>query len=108
MSAELSNNSLINKKVIFEANAFRRVPIHLGAKIDFLPDGTLLLTSGDGFDYKEQAQSLNNHFGKIIRLNKDGSVPSDNPFVDIPNALPEIFSYGHRNCLLYTSDAADE
>ena len=97
MSAELRNNSLINKKVIFEANAFRRVPIHLGAKIDFLPDGTLLLTSGDGFDYKEQAQSLNNHFGKIIRLNKDGSVPSDNPFVDIPNALPEIFSYGHRN-----------
>ena len=97
MSAELSNNSLINKKVIFEANAFRRVPIHLGAKIDFLPDGTLLLTSGDGFDYKEQAQSLNNHFGKIIRLNTDGSVPSDNPFVDIPNALPEIFSYGHRN-----------
>ena len=97
MSAELSNDSLINKKVIFEANAFRRVPIHLGAKIDFLPDETLLLTSGDGFDYKEQAQSLNNHFGKIIRLNKDGSVPSDNPFVDIPNALPEIFSYGHRN-----------
>jgi glucose/arabinose dehydrogenase len=97
MSAELSNNSLINKKVIFEANAFRRVPIHLGAKIDFLSDGTLLLTSGDGFDYKEQAQSLNNHFGKIIRIKKDGSVPSDNPFVDIPNALPEIFSYGHRN-----------
>ena len=97
MSAELSNNSLINKKVIFEANAFRRVPIHLGAKIDFLSDGTLLLTSGDGFDYKEQAQSLNNHFGKIIRINKDGSVPFDNPFLDIPNALPEIFSYGHRN-----------
>ena len=97
MSAELSNNSLINKKVIFEANAFRRVPIHLGAKIDFLSDGTLLLTSGDGFDYKEQAQSLNNHFGKIIRIKKDGSVPSDNPFVDKPNALPEIFSYGHRN-----------
>lgn len=97
MSAELSNNSLINKKVIFEANAFRRVPIHLGAKIDFLSDGTLLLTSGDGFDYKEQAQSLNNHFGKIIRINKDGSVPFDNPFVDIPYALPEIFSYGHRN-----------
>ena len=97
MSAELSNNSLINKKVIFEANASRRVPIHLGAKIDFLSDGTLLLTSGDGFDYKAQAQSLNNHFGKIIRINKDGSVPSDNPFVDIPNVLPEIYSYGHRN-----------
>ena len=66
MSAELRNNSLINKKVIFEANAFRRVPIHLGAKIDFLPDGTLLLTSGDGFDYKEQAQSLNITLEKLL------------------------------------------
>ena len=97
MSAELENNRLINKKVIFEAKAYRRVPIHLGAKIDFLPDGTLLLTSGDGFDHKEKAQNLDNHFGKIIRINKDGSVPKNNPFIDNNNALPEIFSYGHRN-----------
>ena len=97
MSAELSNNALINKKIIFEAKAFRRVPIHMGAKIDFLSDGTLLLTSGDGFDHKEKAQSLDNHFGKIIRINKDGSVPSDNPFVDDKTILPEIFTYGHRN-----------
>ena len=97
MSAELENNRLINKKVIFEAKAYRRVPIHLGAKIDFLPDGTLLLTSGDGFDHKEKAQNLDNHFGKIIRINKDGSIPKNNPFIDNNNALPEIFSYGHRN-----------
>ena len=97
MSAELSNNALINKKIIFEAKAFRRVPIHMGAKIDFLSDGTLLLTSGDGFDHKEKAQSLDNHFGKIIRINKDGSVPNDNPFVGNKNVLPEIFTYGHRN-----------
>jgi glucose/arabinose dehydrogenase len=96
-SAELVENSLINSKVIFEAKAPRRSPVHLAAKIAFLDDGTILLASGDGFDHREQAQTLDNHFGKIIRINKDGSVPSDNPFINIKNALPEIYSYGHRN-----------
>ena len=48
----------------------------------FLPDGTLLITSGDGFNYREQAQYLDNHFGKIIRINTDGSIPEDNPFIN--------------------------
>ena len=63
----------------------------------FLDDGTLLITSGDGFNYREQAQYLDNHFGKIIRINTDGTIPIDNPFVSMPQALPEIWSYGHRN-----------
>jgi glucose/arabinose dehydrogenase len=96
-SAELKENSLVNSKVIFEAKAPRRSPVHLAAKIAFLDDGTILLASGDGFDHREQAQTLDNHFGKIIRINKDGSVPSDNPFTNTKNALPEIYSYGHRN-----------
>jgi glucose/arabinose dehydrogenase len=96
-SAELRENSLINVKVLFEAKAPRRSPVHLAAKIAFLKDGTILLASGDGFDHREQAQTLDNHFGKIIRINKDGSVPSDNPFINTKNALPEIYSYGHRN-----------
>ena len=96
-SAELKENSLINSKVIFEAKAPRRSPVHLAAKIAFLDDGTILLASGDGFDHREQAQTLDNHFGKIIRINKDGSVPADNPFINTKNALPEIYSYGHRN-----------
>ena len=96
-SAELRENSLINVKVLFEAKAPRRSPVHLAAKIAFLKDGTILLASGDGFDHREQAQKLDNHFGKIIRINKDGSVPSDNPFINTKNALPEIYSYGHRN-----------
>ncbi|MDA7789040.1 PQQ-dependent sugar dehydrogenase [Gammaproteobacteria bacterium] len=96
-SAELRENSLFNAKVLFEAKAPRRSPVHLAAKIVFLKDGTILLASGDGFDHREQAQTLDNHFGKIIRINKDGSVPSDNPFINIKNALPEIYSYGHRN-----------
>ena len=96
-SAELKENSLVNSNVIFEAKAPRRSPVHLAAKIAFLDDGTILLASGDGFDHREQAQTLDNHFGKIIRINKDGSVPSDNPFINTKNALPEIYSYGHRN-----------
>ena len=71
--------------------------MHLGAKIAFLSDDTILLTSGDGFDHREKAQSLDNHFGKIIRINKDGSIPKDNPFINVKDALPEIYSYGHRN-----------
>lgn len=97
LSAELNENRLENKKVIFEANAPRRSPMHLGAKIAFLHDGTILLTSGDGFDHREKAQKLDNHFGKIIRINKDGSIPVNNPFVNVEDALPEIYSYGHRN-----------
>jgi aldose sugar dehydrogenase len=97
LSAELSGNTLENSKVIFQAKAPRRTPIHLGAKIAFLDDGTLLLTSGDGFAHREKAQTLDNHFGKIIRINKDGSIPMNNPFVGVKGALPEIYTYGHRN-----------
>ena len=96
-SAELKNDSLESQKVIFEAIAPRRTSVHLGAKIAFMKDGTLLLNSGDGFDHREKAQYLDNHFGKIIRINTDGTVPQDNPFVNTAGALPEIYSYGHRN-----------
>ena len=96
-SAELKDNKLVNRKIIFEANAYRRSPAHMGAKIAFLNDGTLLLTSGDGYDHREKAQSLDNHFGKIIRINRDGSIPQDNPFISYKNALSDIYSYGHRN-----------
>ena len=95
--AKLVGNALQDVEVIFKAQAPRRIPMHLGAKMVILTDGTLLIASGDGYDYREDAQYLDNHFGKMIRINKDGSVPEDNPFVDDENALPEIFSYGHRN-----------
>ena len=62
-----------------------------------MSDGSLLLTVGDGFNYREQAQTLDNHFGKIIRINQDGSPHADNPFLKTANAKPEIWSYGHRN-----------
>ena len=96
-SASLNGEKLENVKEIFRAKANRRTGAHYGAKILFLSDGTLLISSGDGFDHREQAQFLDNHFGKLIRINKDGSIPDDNPFIKDNRALDDIFSYGHRN-----------
>lgn len=89
--------ALSDVTVIFESTPSRRTSAHYGGRIAFLPDGTLLLTLGDGFDYREQAQVLSNHLGKIVRLQTDGATPAGNPFVDNEDAKPEIFSYGHRN-----------
>jgi aldose sugar dehydrogenase len=87
----------IDNEVTFTATPTRNRPVHYGGRIAFLADGTLLLTLGDGFDDREQAQKLDSHTGTIIRIHPDGSIPSDNPFVGQPDALPEIYSYGHRN-----------
>ena len=97
ISAVLSNNALSDLEEIFQAYPSRNTALHYGAKMTFLEDGTLLITSGDGFNYREKAQSLDNHFGKILRINKDGSIPKDNPYTDNLDALSEIWSYGHRN-----------
>ena len=94
---KLEGLSLTNIETIFKASPSRRTANHYGAKMVFLNDGTLLITSGDGFSYREMAQELDNHFGKVIRVNDDGSIPEDNPFVSTPGAKPEIWSYGHRN-----------
>jgi glucose/arabinose dehydrogenase len=95
--AVFDGQSLTDQKVLFTASPTKNTSHHYGGRMAFMPDGTLLLTTGEGFDFREKAQRLDNHFGKIIRINTDGSVPEDNPFVDRPDALPEIWSYGHRN-----------
>jgi glucose/arabinose dehydrogenase len=69
---------------------------HAGTRLGFGPDGKLYLTTGDATE-KELAQQLNSLGGKTLRLNDDGTIPPDNPFVNQPGARPEIFSYGHRN-----------
>ena len=66
-------------------------------KVDGKADGKLFLMLGERFSRAMDAQTLGNHHGKIVRINKDGSVPPDNPFVHKAGALPEIWSYGHRN-----------
>lgn len=70
---------------------------HWGSRLVFARDGTLFVTLGDRFMHRDLAQTLDNHYGKIVRINPDGTVPADNPFVDQPGAKPEVFSYGHRN-----------
>ena len=101
VSATISNNDksyqLNDIKNIFTASPLKDTPQHYSGRIEQMPDGTLILATGEGFDYREQAQKLDNHLGKIIRINRDGSVPSDNPFVALEGAKPEIWSYGHRN-----------
>jgi glucose/arabinose dehydrogenase len=70
---------------------------HWGSRLVFARDGTLFVTLGDRFSYRERAQDLGAHIGKIVRINPDGSAPPNNPFVGRDGALPEIWSLGHRN-----------
>jgi glucose/arabinose dehydrogenase len=84
-------------KVIFHQDGPLSSGNHFGCRIAQTPDGNLFLTMGDHFSYRNEAQNLANHLGKIVRIRPDGSVPSDNPFVNRTGAKPEIWSYGHRN-----------
>src|SRR6185312_15392190 len=69
---------------------------NIGCRIVQAPDGNLFVTLGDHF-LAENAQKLDNHLGKIIRITPEGAAPPDNPFVNRQNALPEIWAYGLRN-----------
>jgi glucose/arabinose dehydrogenase len=69
---------------------------HFGSRLVFAPDGRLFVTLGER-NQRDQAQSLADHLGTVVRIAPDGSVPADNPFVGQEEALPEIWSYGHRN-----------
>jgi glucose/arabinose dehydrogenase len=70
---------------------------HFGCRIAQTADNNLFLTQGEHFTDREEAQKLTSDLGKIVRIAPDGSVPKDNPFVGRNDALPEIWSYGHRN-----------
>ncbi len=81
---------------------YRQVPKlagagHFGSRLVFANDGTLFITQGDRQNYRDRAQDLTQGQGKFIRINPDGSIPADNPFVGRSDARPEIWSYGHRN-----------
>ena len=111
-----SGNSTALARAILSADArrltevqiiFRQLPkvnssAHFGCRIvealkNGKSDGTLFLTLGERFSQMQDAQTLDNHHGKVVRIGKDGSVPKDNPFVNTAGAKPEIWSYGHRN-----------
>ena len=83
-------------RVIFRQEPAASGGLHFGSRLAFAKDGTLFVTLGERFQ-RDYAQDLSRHWGKVIRINPDGSVPRDNPFVGREGALPEIWSYGHRN-----------
>ena len=85
-----------NVQVIFHQAPSLASPLHFGGRLVFNRDGTLFITSGDRQRF-DPAQDLGSTLGKIVRINADGSVPQDNPFVKETGAMPEIWSLGHRN-----------
>src|SRR6186713_65909 len=93
---KLGDGSIDNVEVIFRQHPKVSGGNHFGSRLVFAPDGKLFVTLGERFTF-ETAQDLSNHLGKIVRVNPDGSVPGDNPFVEKKGAMPEIWSYGHRN-----------
>jgi glucose/arabinose dehydrogenase len=86
-------------KVIFRAMPTMESQMHFGSRIAIAPDGTLFATVGERSikEGRVQAQKLDSHFGKMVRINRDGTIPADNPFRATKGALPEIWSFGHRN-----------
>jgi aldose sugar dehydrogenase len=95
LSADRSR--LEDVQVIFSQKPKVASSTHFGCRIVEGRDGTLFLTLGERFRHAQDAQQLDNHHGKVVRVHKDGRVPADNPFAARPGALPEIWSYGHRN-----------
>ncbi|KQO20293.1 hypothetical protein ASF16_09850 [Acidovorax sp. Leaf78] len=89
--------SLQDVKVIFSQRPKVDSALHFGCRIVQAADGNLFLTLGERYQRKDDAQKLDNHHGKIVRIMPDGAVPADNPFRQRASALPEIWSYGHRN-----------
>ncbi|MFT5182592.1 MAG: glucose/arabinose dehydrogenase [Alphaproteobacteria bacterium] len=94
--ARLDGNRLVDLETLFKANNLSSGGVHFGSRLAFGGDGKLYVTVGERGD-SDRAQELDSHNGATIRLNDDGTVPGDNPFLNTPGALPEIYSYGHRN-----------
>jgi aldose sugar dehydrogenase len=88
-----------NVQVIFQAQPTYNGTLHFGSRLAFGPDGMLYITLGERSDkeIRPQAQQMNSHMGKLIRIAPDGKIPSDNPFANDGKTLPEIWTAGHRN-----------
>jgi glucose/arabinose dehydrogenase len=95
--ARLGNDALSDVKVIFRQQPKVKGGNHFGSRLVFGRDGNLFVTLGERFDHAEQAQDISSHMGKVVRITPEGKAPRDNPFAGRKDALPEIWSLGHRN-----------
>ena len=94
--ATFDGQSLNDVEILYEAKPLKNSDHHYGGKIVLAPDGTLFFTVGEGSRFKEKAQDMTSSFGAVIRINQDGSIPDDNADFG-ENALPELWTKGHRN-----------
>ena len=97
MRAKLENNQLTNKEVLYKASLNTTKGQHFGSRISFDEEGYLYFSAGERGNRDENPQDITRDNGKVYRLNTDGSIPQDNPFVGQANAKEAIYSYGHRN-----------
>jgi glucose/arabinose dehydrogenase len=104
----LVDNRLEETETVFVAEPKTEGSLHYGSRLVFADDGTLFITTGDRYDRLHDAQRPSNHLGSIIRINDDGSIPEDNPFVDHEGYQAEIYSYGHRNAQGITMRPSDK
>jgi aldose sugar dehydrogenase len=93
----LGESGIENVRVIYRQRPKVSGSNHFGSRLVFARGGTLYVTQGDRYDYRDGAQDPAVGFGKIVRIHPDGTVPADNPFVGRADAQPENWSYGHRN-----------
>jgi glucose/arabinose dehydrogenase len=93
----LTDQGLAGLQVIFRQQPAVKGGHHFGSRLVFARDGRLFVTLGERNSERARAQALDSHLGKVVRIERDGRVPADNPFVGRAGALPEIWSYGHRN-----------
>ncbi|MGN6513767.1 MAG: PQQ-dependent sugar dehydrogenase [Lysobacteraceae bacterium] len=96
-SATLGRDALTDVRVIYRQQPKLVGPNHFGSRIAFDGHGHVFISQGERFSYKAYAQDLSKLQGKLVRLDLDGGIPADNPFVRTPGARPETWSYGHRN-----------
>lgn len=96
--------ALNDVEVIYEAKPLKRAGYHYGGRLVWGPDDKLYFTVGEGSRYKELAQDMSTSFGAVIRINEDGTIPDDNPDFG-EDALPELYSKGHRNPQGFVYDA---
>ena len=93
--ATLGETQLLNSEPILLVETVKDTAVHYGGRMLFRPDGTLLVTTGDGFEYREKAQDITTELGKVLRINSTGTPATDNPFPD--QGSPRVWTYGHRN-----------
>lgn len=95
-TATLEGDELKDVQIIFRQDPVGGADTHFGSRLLIAPDGALFVGLGDR-DRRDDAQLKSSTVGKLIRINRDGSIPADNPFISVPDANPAVWSYGHRN-----------